>query len=343
MIVQPPYELRPLIRRCVDGLVLSCEEMELAVAAMTNGTTSPAQTAALLIALSLRGESLTEVLGAARALRARAVSFRASRACALDVCGTGGDKSGTFNISTAVAFVVAGANVTVAKHGNRAVSGRCGSADAMAALGVRIDASPCLSVDALDEHGIAFLFAQAYHPALRCLAELRRDIGVRTLFNLLGPLINPARPRRQLVGVADARTMVTVARALAALGAEQAAVVHAEDGMDEVSLCGPTRVVAWTGSVMREFAILPEALGMERVSRESLSGGDAAENARLIRSVLEGARGPHRDVVLLNAALALALASDGLELRAGLQRARASIDSGAALAKLHALVEVTNR
>ncbi len=343
MIASQPYELRPFIRRCIAGAALSSAETEALVAAMTDGATTPAQTAALLVALAAKGESLEEIVGAARALQARAKSIPVALRPELDVCGTGGDGSGTFNISTAVAFVVAGAGVSVAKHGNRAVHGQCGSADVMQALGVRIDASPEKSAAGLERDGVAFLFAQAYHPAMRRVAALRSEIGVRTVFNLVGPLINPARPKRQLVGIAERAAMKTMARALAAQGCERAAVVRSDDGMDEVSVCSPTRVIEWTGKGFSEYTIEPEAWGLRKAPVEALAGGGADANARILCDVLEGQPGPRRDVVLLNAALGLTLAGRSAGLAEGLAIAAASIDSGAARAKLDALVEATNR
>jgi anthranilate phosphoribosyltransferase len=343
MIVRERYELAPFIRRCVAGDGLSSGEMEALITAITDGATSPAQTAALLVALSLKGESLGELVGAARALRARATVLPNAVRPDIDVCGTGGDGCGTFNISTAVAFVVAAAGVTVAKHGNRAVSGRCGSADAMEALDVRIDVTPQTSAALLERHGIAFLFAQAYHPALRVVASVRSEIGVRTLFNLLGPLINPAHPRRQLVGVAERAAMRTMARALAVLGVHHGAIVRAEDGMDEVSLCAPTDVIAWEGEHLSEQTITPESLGLRRAPASALGCADAQDSARIVRGVLDGAHGPARDVVLLNAALALRTAGTASDLFEGLAQAARAIDSGAARGKLQALVEATSR
>jgi anthranilate phosphoribosyltransferase len=329
------------IKRAAAGADLSTDEMRLTVNAIMDGAVTPAQAAALLVALAVKGETVDEVVGAASAMRDHAIAV-APRSGAIDVCGTGGDASGTFNISTAVAFVVAGAGVPVAKHGNRAMSSRCGSADVLEALGVRIDISPERTSQILDEHSIAFLFAQAHHPAMRHVAPVRREIGIRTLFNVLGPLTNPAGVRRQVVGVAQASALLRVAQALGRLGSERAAVVHGCDGLDEVTLAGPTAVVEWTGDAIVEFEIVPEDADLERRDSERLRGGDAVSNAAAIRAVLDGEAGERRDVVLLNAALALRVAGAAADLRAGRALAERSIDSRAARGRLEALVTATN-
>ena len=330
------------IRKAVAGKHLSAGEIRYAVSAIMDGGVSAPQMAALLVALSVKGETVEEIAGAALAMRSHAIAVHVNRRPLIDVCGTGGDGSGSFNISTAVAFVVAGAGVAVAKHGNRAMSSRCGSADVLSALGVRIDADPAVSERLLEREGIAFLFAQAYHPAMRYVAPVRREIGVRTLFNLLGPLTNPAGAHRQVVGVAreDALRMVPVA--LARLGSERAAAVRGSDGLDELTLSGTSHVVEWTGSTMREYEIDPRRLGLTAAPLAALAGGDAAANARLLLDVLEGGAGPHRDVVVLNAALALEISGAAADIFDGCRRAIRSIDSGAARAKLSALVEASN-
>ncbi len=331
------------IRRVVAGEHLVLDDMRDAVGSIMDGRATPAQVAALLVALHLKGETADEIAGAAAAMRAHAIAVPVTRRPIVDVCGTGGDASGTFNISTAVAFVVAGAGVTVAKHGNRAMSSKCGSADVLEALGVRIDAPPEVAAAALDAHGIAFLFAQAYHPAMRYVAPVRREIGVRTLFNIIGPLSNPAGAQRQVVGVPRLELLGLVAVALSRLGCERAAVVHGHGGLDELSLAGPNRVAEWTGDDVIEYAIDPMALGIERRPNEELAGGDAARNAELVRRVLAAERGPHRDVVVLNAALALVIAGVADDLTAGLRLALEAIDDGRAREKLDALVRATNR
>jgi len=331
------------IQRATRGGNFSAPEMEQAVNGIVAGAATPAQVAALLVALSVKGETPEEIAGAAMAMRAHAVRVRTARRPLLDVCGTGGDGLNTFNISTAVAFVVAGAGVAIAKHGNRAVTSRCGSADVLRALGVRLDTPPENAEAALATVGIAFLFAPKYHPAMAVVSAVRREIGVKTLFNMLGPLTNPAGATRQVVGVATAASVRLLADALARLGSERAAFVRGDDGLDEVTLSGPTKVLEWTGTGMREYAIVPEDVGLERRPPGEISGGDEQENARLLSAVLEGRPSPHRDVVLINAALALKIAGAVDELAAGMRLAKQSIVSGAARGKLESLVKITNR
>lgn len=330
------------IRRAVAGDDLTMDDMRDAVGAIMDGQATPAQVAALLVALALKGETADEVAGAALAMRAHAIGVPTTRRPIVDVCGTGGDASGTFNISTAVAFVVAGAGVAVAKHGNRAMSSRCGSADVLEALGVKIDATPEIAASTLEKQGITFLFAQAYHPAMRYVAPVRREIGVRTLFNVIGPLSNPAGAHRQVVGVPRAHLLPLVAGALGRLGSERAAAVHGHGGLDELSLGGESTVAEWTGSQVVEYAIDPRTYGFAIRPNGDLAGGDAPENARTVRRVLDGEPGAHRDVVLLNAALALVVSDVASDIAAGIVRAEQSIDSGAARGKLEALVRETN-
>ena len=329
------------IKRVVGGDDLTMDDMRDAIGTIMDGRATPAQLAALLIALHLKGETPDEIAGAALAMRAHAIAVPSTRRPVVDVCGTGGDASGTFNISTAVAFVVAGAGVVVAKHGNRAMSSKCGSADVLEALGVRIDASAEVAAAALDADGIAFLFAQAYHPAMRYVAPVRREIGVRTLFNVIGPLSNPAGAQRQVVGVARPELLALVAQALGRLGSERAAAIHGHGGLDELSLAGTNDVAEWTGTDVVEYTIEPRSLGFDVQSNTALAGGDAAENGRIVLAVLDGKRGPQRDVVVLNAALALVIAGAAGDLADGVHRASTSIDSGAARAKLTGLVEAT--
>lgn len=330
------------IRRAVAGDDLTMEDMRDAVGAIMDGQASPAQVAALLVALALKGETPDEIAGAAFAMRAHAVGVPCTRHPIVDVCGTGGDASGTFNISTAVAFVVAGGGVVVAKHGNRAMSSRCGSADVLEALGVKIDAPPEVAASCLESDGISFLFAQAYHPAMRYVAPVRREIGVRTLFNVIGPLSNPAGAHRQVVGVPRPALLPLVAGALGRLGSERAAVVHGHGGLDELSLDGDNLVSEWNDGRVVEYTIDPRSLGMDLRPNRDLAGGDAAENAHVVTSVLSGERGPRRDVVILNAALAFVVADAAPDMRAGIVLAEKSIDSGAARGKLEALVRATN-
>ncbi len=342
--VRIPYEcddLRELIKTAVRGDDLTCSQMRGAIEAIVDGEASPAQVGALLAALAAKGEAPEELAGAAAALRGRAVPVVTTCKPLLDVCGTGGDASGSFNISTAAAFVAAGAGAIVAKHGNRAMTSRCGSADVLQALGIRIDLPAEFAASALDEIGLAFLFAQAHHPAMRAVAPARREVGFRSIFNLAGPLANPAGAQRQLVGVADARHLRTVATALRQLGAERAAVVHGGDGLDEVSLT-TTSVVEWTGDSILEYDIESASFGIAPALPSALLGGDPDENAHIIAAILDGTPGPRRDVVVLNAGLALVMAGIAVDLTDGIARSRASIDSGAALDKLDRLKAASN-
>ena len=330
--------LRGHIRRAVAGQHLSRQDAFAAINAILLPEATPAQVAALLIALATKGETAAELAGAATALRAHCTPVVARCSPLLDLCGTGGDARGTFNISTASAFVVAGAGVPVAKHGNRAMSSRCGSADVLEALGVDIAAPPDRAAQTLERCGIAFLFAQRYHPALHKVAAVRRELGVRTVFNLVGPLANPASPSHQVVGVASLQAMPLVAEALQQLGCRRGAVMHADDGLDEASLSGPTSIIEWDGDASRAYRIYPEQAGLQRARTDELSGGDAALNAALLLAVLSGEPGPQRDVVVLNAALALQVCGQAASLPAAARLAQASIDSGAAYGKLRDLI-----
>ncbi|HXW76581.1 MAG TPA: anthranilate phosphoribosyltransferase [Candidatus Eremiobacteraceae bacterium] len=329
------------IRRAAAGVDLTFEQSQDAVDEIMAGRASQAQVAGLLVALAMKGESADEIAGAARSMRRHALGVASIRRPIVDVCGTGGDGLGTFNISTAVAFVVAGAGVAVAKHGNRAMSSRCGSSDVLEALGVDITQGADCAAASLDEDGIAFLFAQAYHPAMRFVAPVRRELGIRTLFNVIGPLSNPAGAHRQIVGVPRSALVPLVAAALGRLGSERAAAISGHGGMDELSLDGPSLVAEWTGERVIEYAIDPQALGFAPHPARALAGGEAHENAGIIRSVLGGERGARRDVVVLNAALALSIAGSAASLPEGIALAKDSIDSGAAGRKLDALLAAT--
>jgi anthranilate phosphoribosyltransferase len=327
------------LHRCLDGQLLSRRDMRELIGGIVDEAPNPVHVGALLAALAARGESPEEIAGAAEALLERAHSVPAVGGELLDVCGTGGDGSRSFNVSTCVAFVVAGTGVKVAKHGNRGVSSGCGSADVLEALGVRLDLPPEHSAHLLAVHGIAFLFAPHYHPAMRAVAQLRRELGVRTLFNLAGPLSNPARPARQVIGVSQARVMTAVAKAAVALGCKRVAVVHAADGMDEVSLSGPTRVLECDATGCRAYTIQPSDAGLESAPATAVRGGSPAQNAQMLEEILDGRQGPRTDIVVLNAALALTVAGAADGLREGLALARHSIESGAARAALRALQE----
>jgi anthranilate phosphoribosyltransferase len=316
------------LERVRRGETLASDEMREVFRAIVKGEEAPEEVAALLTALHERGETVEEVVGAAEALRELAVPLPEAPPEAIDTCGTGGDRSGSFNISTVSALVVAGAGVPVAKHGNRSATSRCGSADLLEALGVRIDLPPERAAAAVTEVGIGFLFARACHPAMARVAPIRAKLAHPTIFNRLGPLTNPMRVRRQLVGVANAAHVEATRDALVRLGSERVWVVHGGDGLDEISLAAPTRVLVWENGRTDEFEIVPEQF-TERGAGD-LSGGDAAHNARLARQVLSGKPGVRRDVVLLNAGAALVVAGRVRDLAMGLQRAAEVIDAGRA-------------
>jgi anthranilate phosphoribosyltransferase len=331
---------------------LSREEARAAMTEVLTGQCTDAQIAALLVALHMKGETVEEIVGFAEAIRAAAAPLAVSgdstidvsgteRDALVDTCGTGGDASGTFNISTATAVVAAGAGVRVAKHGNRSVTSKCGSADVMEALGVNISLPPSRIAECLKEVGIAFLFAPAMHSAMKYVQPTRRELRLRTVFNLLGPLTNPARASAQVVGVYSDDLVEKLAEALSMLGLRRALVVHGSDGLDEITITGPTRVAEVRDGQVRTYEVTPEEFGLTRAPIEEITGGDTAANAGIIREVLGGKRSACRDVVLLNAAAALVAAGKSDHLYDALPIAAQSIDSGAAAAKLGALVEFT--
>jgi len=332
---------------------LSRDEARSVMAEVLSGKCTDAQIAALLVALHMKGETVEEIVGFAEAIRAAAAPLNlhenstvdvsgTERDALVDTCGTGGDASGTFNISTATAFVVAGAGVRVAKHGNRSVTSKCGSADVMEALGVKIDLSPARLAACLEEVGIAFLFAPAMHSAMKYVQPARRELRLRTVFNLLGPLTNPANASAQVVGVYSVDLVEKLAEALSMLGLRRAMVVHGLDGLDEITITGPTRIAEVRDGTVRSYEVTPEEFGMARGSLEDLSGGDAAANARIIREILEGKKSARRDVVLLNAAAALVAAGKAEQLTQALSLAEKAIDSGTAASKVESLVKFTN-
>lgn len=335
-------DLRSVLRRLADGSRLAEAEARAVFDDVMEGHATPAQIGGLLMAMRVRGESLDEIVGAARAMRARMASVEAP-AGALDVCGTGGDGAKTFNISTTVAIVVAACGVPVAKHCNRAISSRSGAADVLEALGVPLDAPLEAVARGLWEVGLGFLFAPRHHEAMRQVAGSRRELGARTLFNLVGPLSNPANARRQLLGVFDVRWVEPMAEALRALGSERAWIVHGEDGLDELTTTGRSFVAELREGRVRRFEVEPGDLGLGRARAEDLEGGDAAENAHATRRVLAGEAGPHRDVVLLNAAAALVVAGRVDGLAQGCALAGEAIDAGEARARLDALRRVMER
>ncbi len=332
--------LRPVLARLAEGEALSEAEAEAAFGLLMEGEATPSQIAGLLMAMRVRGETVPEITGAARAMRARMLAVAAPEG-AIDTCGTGGDASGTYNISTAAALVIAAAGVPVAKHGNRAASSKSGSADVLAALGVALDAPMERVQAALDQAGIAFLWAPRHHAAMRHVAGTRTELGTRTIFNLLGPLANPGRVTRQVVGVFAAHWVRPLAETLGRLGATHAWVVHGTDGLDELSTTGETLVAEWHQGRVREFRVTPEDAGLKRANPVLLKGGDAAENAEALTALLAGDASAYRDIVVLNAAAAFVVAGRAPDLKAGAALAEATIDSGAARKKLAQLVAIT--
>ncbi len=342
--------LDALHRIAVHRQSLSREEARAVMSEVLTGQCSDAQIAALLVALHMKGETVEEIVGFAEAIRAAAVPLElhansvldasgTERDALVDTCGTGGDASGTFNISTATAFVVAGAGVRVAKHGNRSVTSKCGSADVMEALGVNINLPTARIAVCLEEVGIAFLFAPAMHSAMKHVQTARRELHLRTVFNLLGPLTNPARATCQVVGVYSADLVEKLAEALSMLGLHRALVVHGSDGLDEITITGSTRVGEVRDGQVHTYEVTPEEFGLQRATLEDIAGGDAALNAALIRDVLAGKKSARRDVVLLNAAAALVAARRADHLREAVPLAANAIDSGAAERKLAALAQ----
>lgn len=323
------------IRRLAEGAELSAAEVEAAMDEIFSGQATPAQIGGFLVGMHMAGETAPQVSGAARAMRRHALPVSVSSAGPiLDTAGTGGDGLETINVSTMAAIVTAACGVTVAKHGNRAASSRCGSADLLEALGVALDLSPERIGACIDEVGIGFMFARAHHPAMRHASPVRAELGIRTIFNFLGPLTNPAGATHQLLGVGDGRRLGLMAAVLAELGCERAWVVAGAEGIDEVSPCGVTRVIEVVGQQQRSFELSPEDFGCEPALVSTLRGGDAAMNAEITRAVLAGEQGPRRVAVLINAAAALCVAGKAESPRAGVRLAAEAIDSGAAAATL---------
>jgi anthranilate phosphoribosyltransferase len=333
---------RELIEKLGHHEDLTTAEAAAVMTAIMRGEATPAQIAGLLIGLSMKGERPAELVGFARAMRAEAVPLSHPPGAVFDTCGTGGDGSGSFNISTAAAIVLAACGVRVAKHGNRSVSSKCGSADVLEALGVQVSAPPAVVERCLAEAGVAFFFAPTFHPAMRHAAQARRDLGVRTAFNLLGPLTNPAAPSRQIVGVPRSDLTELLARALLLLGAERAWVVHGADGLDELSTTGYTKVSECRGGSVQTFYVHPSEYGLAKVSPDTLRGGDAQANAAIVRGVIEGVPGPPRDIVLLNAGAALFVAGRAASVRDGIRQSNDAIESGRAKQVLAQLVKLSH-
>lgn len=334
-------DLKAHIAKVAKGMPLSFDEARQAFHIIMSGEATPSQIGAFLMALRVRGETVEEISGAVDRLRAKMLPV-AAPADAVDIVGTGGDSSGTYNVSTCAAFIVAGCGVPVAKHGNRALSSRSGAADSLAALGVNIEIGPEQIADCIAQAGVGFMFAPNHHAAMRYVGPTRVELGTRTIFNLLGPLANPAGVKRQLVGVFAPQWVEPLAHVLKQLGAERAWVVHGE-GLDEMTTTGTTQVAAFENGEVHRFEITPEKAGLERASPADLLGGDAAYNAKALRAVLEGERNAYRNIALLNAAGVLVVAGKASNLKEGVVQAVESIDSGRALAALQKLIEVSNR
>lgn len=334
-------DLKSIIGKVATGASLSRDEAASAFDAMMSGEATPSQMGGLLMALRVRGETVDEITGAVAAMRSKMLTVTAP-ADAVDIVGTGGDGSGSVNVSTCASFIVAGAGVPVAKHGNRALSSRSGAADVLASLGVKIDLKPDRVGRCVRECGIGFMFAPAHHPAMKNVGPTRVELATRTIFNLLGPLSNPAGVKRQMVGVFSRQWVQPLAQVLKNLGSESAWVVHGSDGLDEITLAGPTFVSALHNGEIRNFEVTPEEAGLSRCEAGALKGGDADANAIALQSVLDGRPSPYRDVALMNAAAALIVAGRAKDLREGVAIGTKSIDSGAANAKLKHLVAVSN-
>lgn len=332
---------KPLLGKLVEGQVLTGDEAQGFFAACLRGEPTPAQVAAALTALRVRGETVEEITAFARAMRAAALSLDHPFEDVVDTCGTGGDGAHTYNISTAASFVLAGAGLRVAKHGNRAMSSKSGSSDVLAALGVNLDATPAQQAVALNDAGIAFLFAPTYHGAMRHVGPVRAELGFRTVFNLLGPLCNPAGANRQVMGVYDPALLEPLAEVLGRLGAKRAWTVNGL-GLDEVTTTGPTEVAEWKDGTVTRFTITPEDAGLPRATLADIQGGDAEVNAAALRALLNGEKGPYRDIVLMNAAAALVVSDKAETLKQGAEIAATVIDEGRALAALDALVRASH-
>jgi anthranilate phosphoribosyltransferase len=333
--------MKEILGRLALGEKLSQDRAEQAFDIIMSGDATPAQIGAFLMALRLRGETVEEITGAVKAMRAKAQMIEAPPG-AIDIVGTGGDGTGTFNISTASAFVAAACGVTVAKHGNRALSSKSGAADVLTALGVKIDADMKLVKEAVWEARLGFLMAPRHHSAMRHVAGPRVELGTRTIFNILGPLSNPAGVKRQLTGVFDARWVEPMAHVLARLGTEKAWIMHGQ-GMDELATTGPSTVAELAGGKVRVFEVTPEEAGLPRARLEDLTGGEPEKNAQAMRDLLSGAKSPFRDIVLLNSAAALIVADKVQDLKSGAAMAAQALDNGAARAVLDKLVAITNR
>ncbi len=334
--------IKEAIAQVIEKRDLAESEMVGAFEEIMSGGASPAQIGAFITALRMKGETVEEITGAAKVMREKALHIKAKAKTIVDTCGTGGDESGTFNISTTAAFVTAGAGLTVAKHGNKSVSSKSGSADVLRALGVNIEAEVSHVEKCLDEIGIGFLFAPMLHSAMKFAIGPRREIGIRTIFNILGPLTNPAGAHSQVLGVYDSKLTAPLAKVLYNLGSSHVFVVHGADGLDEITLTGRTYISELKGGKIKNYEIVPKDFGLKRCKREELLGGDSEANARITLDILNGKKGPHRDIVLLNAAAAITAGGKTRNLEEGIVAAAGSIDSGMAMKKLDDLRRLTN-
>ena len=335
-------DIKTAIARLLEKQDLQEDEAKAVMEQIMTGQATPAQIGGFLIALRQKGETVQEVTGFARAMRHNAITIQPRQSLVVDTCGTGGDGSGTFNISTTVAFLLAGAGLAVAKHGNRSVSSRCGSADVLKALGVNLDLSPEDVATSIDQVGIGFLYAPMFHPAMKHAIGPRREMGVRTVFNILGPLTNPAGAQVQVLGVYQETLTEMMAQVLGSLGSHSAFVVHGDSGLDELSTTGPNQVSQLCDGQVCTYRLDPQELGLPRATLADLQGGSAEENAAITQAVLEGEQGPRREVVMLNAAAVFVASGAATNLQEGLELAARSIDSGAARAKLDDLVAFSN-
>jgi len=333
--------LRSIIGKTATGAALTRDEAAHAFDKMMSGEATPAQMGGLLMALRVRGETVDEITGAVATMRAKMLTVDAPIG-AIDIVGTGGDAAGSFNISTCAAFIVAGAGVPVAKHGNRALSSQSGAADVLSALGIKIDLEPVAISRCIKEAGIGFMFAPMHHPAMKHVGPTRVELGTRTIFNLLGPLSNPANVKRQMVGVFARSWVEPLAKVLAALGSERAWVVHGSDGLDEITTTGPTFVAELDGEKIRTFTISPEEVGLKKAAAAELKGGEAAHNAAALIAVLQGKKGPYRDVAIFNAAAALVVAGKSDKIADAMKLAEKSIESGGAKTRFEKLIAVSN-
>ncbi len=320
---------------------LTKENMSSMMSDIFSGSITDSQIGAFMAALATKGETFEELAGAALTMRRKAAKIQTVSKIVVDTCGTGGDSSGTFNVSTTTALAVAGCGITIAKHGNRSISSKCGSADVLEELGVKIDTDPEIVEEAVNEIGLGFLFAPKFHSAMKYAAKARKEVGIRSIFNMLGPLTNPAATRYQLLGVFAPQLTEMFARALKLLGAERAFVVHGHDGMDEITVCAPTRISELNGGMIKTYDIDPVDFFDEYADPQSLKGGDAELNADITRAILKGEKGPRRDIVLINTAAALVAAGAAENLKNGIKQAEQSLDSGKAMKKLEELIEFT--